>query len=787
MRAIHRKLVRDIVNSRGQVLAIALVLMAGVAMYVAYFSTFESLRRTRDVYYVTYRFADLFASAKRAPLSLVRDLAAIDGVAALDVRVVADVTLDVEGLEEPVAGRLISMTLPRGRPLNDIYLRRGREPEPGRPDEVLVSEAFAMARQIDPGDSIGAIINGRRRELQIVGVALSPEYVYSIRGGELLPDPSRFGIFWMERRSLAAAFDMEGGFNDVAISFAPRASEARIRDAVDRLLRPYGGLGAVPRRLQVSNWFLENEFVQLQTAGIFVPVIFLLVAAFLLNVSLSRIVAVQREQIAALKAVGYTNAELARHYIAWSLVVSLAGATAGIVVGAWLGSGMTGMYNDFFRFPTLLYRLSAGNVLAALAIGAAAGIAGAVVAVQRVVRLAPAVAMRPAAPERFHQTWIERAGLRRRLSPAATMVLRNTVRQPARTMLSAIGVSLAVAVLIVGLFFIDSLDVLLRLQFELAQRQDVTVAFTQPTSASAVVELRRLPGVMSVESFRSAPVEIRSGHRTRLTTILGRPIEPTLNRVIDRSRQPVSMAPAGLVMSATLARALGVQPGHTVEIALLERGRSVRRVTLSALSDEYLGTSLYMDRQALQRLIGEGETISGAFLRIDRAREADLYDRLKTLPAVSGVSLKHAALASFRETIAQNMLTLVFFNVGFAAIIAYGVVYNAARIILSERSRDLASLRVLGFTRGEVSRMLLGELGVIVILSLPVGLALGHALSTVLVRALESELYRFPLVITPRTQLFAVGVVMISALISALIVRRRVDGLDVVAVLKTRE
>jgi putative ABC transport system permease protein len=787
MHAIHRKLLRDLLQSRGQVLAIALVLMAGIAMFVAYFSTFESLRRTRDVYYSTYRFADLFASAKRAPLSVVSDLAAIDGVSALDVRVVADVTLDIAGLEEPVTGRLISMTLPRRRSLNDVYLRRGREPEPGRPNEVLVSEAFAIARRLGPGDSVGAIINGRRRELRIVGVVLSPEYVYSIRSGELLPDPSRFGVFWMERRSLAAAFDMEGGFNDVALSFGPGASEPAIRDAVDRLLRPYGGFGAVARRFQVSNWFLENEFVQLQTAGVFVPVIFLLVAAFLLNVSLNRIVAIQREQIAALKAVGYTNAELARHYMAWSLAVSLAGAATGVAVGAWLGSGMTSMYNDFFRFPTLLYRLSLGTVLAALAIGSAAGLVGAVVAVRRVARLAPAVAMRPAAPASFHQTWIERAGLRRRLSPEATMVLRNTVRQPARTALSALGVSLAVAVLIVGLFFIDSLDVLLRLQFETAQRQDVTVAFTQPVSASAIFELRRLPGVMSVESFRSAPVEIRSGQRTRQNVILGLPLEPVLNRVIDRNMEPVSIAPAGIVMSATLAGTLGVRPGQTAEIALLERGRSNKTVTLTALTDEYLGTALYMERGALQRLIGEGDTVSGVFLRVDRARETELYRRLKTLPAVSSVSLKHAALASFRETITRNMLILVFFNVGFAAIIAYGVVYNASRIILSERSRDLASLRVLGFSRAEVSRMLLGELAVIVALSLPVGLALGHALSTVVVRALESELYRFPLVITPRTQLFAVAVVLVSAIISALIVRRRVDRLDLVAVLKTRE
>jgi putative ABC transport system permease protein len=787
MRALNRKLVRDLLHSRGQVIAIALVLTAGVAMFVAYFSTFDSLWRTRAAYYADNRFADVFASATRAPLSLVAELAAVDGVARVDVRVVVDVTLDLPTIDEPATGRLISMTFPRAQPLNDVSLRLGREPEPGRTDEVLVSETFALAHDLQPGDTVGAVINGRRRDLRIVGIALSPEYVYSIRAGDLLPDPSRFGIFWMERRGLAAAFDLEGGFNDVAVRLAPGASEDAVRADLEQLLEPYGGFGTVPRRLQTSNWFLENEFLQLQTAGVIVPAIFLFVAAFLLNVSLNRLVAVQREQIAALKAVGYTNGELGAHYMGWSLCVSLAGSALGIAAGAWLGSGMTAMYNDFFRFPELLYALSPVHVVTALAIGAVAGILGAVAAVQRVTRLAPAEAMRPPAPERFRQTWIERAGLRRHLSPAARMVLRNTARQPFRTAFSALGVSLGVAVLIVGLFFVDAIEVLLRVQFETVQRQDVTVSFVEPVSAGALFELQRLPGVIAVEPLRAAPVEIRVGTRARQTAILGLPLEPSLNRVIDSAERPVSLSPTGLVMSRTLAEALGVEAGDVVEVEFRDRANFVRAVPVHRLVDEYMGASVYMEQGALHRLLREGGSITGAFLRVDRAREEQLYERLKALPAVAGVSLKRAAIESFRETIAQNMLILVAFNVGFAGIIAYGVVYNAARIVLSERSRDLASLRVLGFTRGEVSGILLGELAVIVALAMPLGLAIGQGLAAAIVAASETELYRFPLIVTPRTRLFAVGVVLAAALISGLIVRRRVDRFDLIAVLKTRE
>jgi putative ABC transport system permease protein len=787
MRAIHRKLFRDLANVRSQAIAIALVLSAGIAMYVAYYSTFDSLQRTRAAYYTDYRFADLFANAKRAPLSLASRFLDIDGVAQADARVVVDVTLDLPGVTEPMTGRLISMDFPRRRPLNDVFLRSGREPDAGRPDEVLVSEAFAEKRRLGPGSQIGAIINGHRRNLRIVGVALSPEYVYSIRPGDLLPDSKRLGIFWLERRALGAAFNMEGGFNDLALRLSPGADEPAVMAAVDSLLEPYGSLGTIPRRLQTSAWFLNNELNQLQTAGIIVPAIFLAVAAFLLNVSLNRIVAVQREQIAALKAVGYSNGELARHYLGWSLVISLTGAVAGIAIGKWLGLGMVGLYNDFFKFPALVHKVAPVYVVRALMIGGGAGVVGALAAVRHVVSLAPAEAMRPPAPERYRQTLVERFGLQQRLAPAVRMVLRNTATQPIRTSLAVIGMSLAVAILIVGLFFVDAIQELLRAEFEVMQRQDVTLTFTEPASAAAVYELASFGGVLSTETTRAVPVDIRHGHLSRRTAITGLPPDPQLNRVLDRDLNPVPLAVDGLVMSATLGDVLDVKAGELVEVRVLEGARPIRQVRVQRLVHDYMGMSAYMTQESLHRLMREAGSISGAYLRIDASQEASLYERLKRTPVVAGVLLKRAAVQSFKETIAQNMNTMILFNVLFAGLIAGGVVYNASRIILSERSRDLASLRVLGFTRREVSAILLGELAVIVVCALPIGLVLGQGLGAMVIWATDSELYRFPLIVTARTRLFAVTVVTVSAIISGLIVRRRVDTLDLVAVLKVRE
>ena len=787
MRAINRKLFRDLRLMRSQAIAIALVLAAGIAMYVAYFSVFDSLQKTRAAYYADNRFADVFAGVKRAPLALASRIRDIDGVAQADVRVVVDVTVDLPGVTEPMTGRLISMDFPRGRPLNDVTMRRGREPEPGRPDEVLINEGFAEKRNLGPGDAIGAIINGHRRTLRIVGTALTPEYVYAIRTGDLLPDPSRLAILWMERQALGAAFNMEGGFNDVSLRLAPGASEPAVMAALDDVLAPYGAFGSVPQRLQTSAWFLSNELKQLQTAGVFVPSIFLLVAAFLLNVSLNRIVAVQREQIAALKAVGYTNGELARHYMGWSVIISIGGAVIGAGLGKWLGVGMVNMYNEFFKFPDLSHHVAPEYILRALVIGAVSGLAGALTAVRHVVKLAPAEAMRPPAPEHFRQTLIERLGFQRRMAPAIRMILRNTASSPIRTTLAIFGVGLAVSILVVGLFFIDAIDELLRVQFEVIQRQDVTVTFAEPASSSAVYDLQRLPGVQQVESTRGVPVEIRYGHRSRRTAITALEQEPALNRVIDSSLRPVPLAAEGLVMSVTLGQVLDVHAGDVVELRVLEGTRPVRQATVQRLVDDYMGANAYMTVDALHRLMREAGSVSGAYLRVDAAAETSLLERLKRTPVVAGVLLKRAMVQSFKDTIMQNMMTMILFNVLFAGLIAYGVVYNASRIILSERGRDLASLRVLGFTRREASAILLGELAVIVIAAIPVGLAIGQGLGALLVWATNSELYRFPFIVTGRTRLFAVVVVVVSAAISGLIVRRRVDHLDLVAVLKVRE
>jgi putative ABC transport system permease protein len=783
---LDRKLLRDLWQMRGQALAIALVIGSGLAMFVMYFSNFDSLRRTQRLYYERQRFAEVFASLKRAPQPVAQRLATVPGVAAVDTRVVAEVTLDVPGLPEPAAGRLVSIPA-SGRPrLNDVFLRQGRWIEPGRPDEILASEAFAVANHLVPGSRLAAVINGRRRSLTVVGLALSPEYVYSIRPGELIPDDRRFGVLWMERRALASAFDMEGGFNDVSLALVPGASLPDVIAGVDRLLEAWGGLGAIPRRLQLSHWTLDNELQQLRTFGLVVPAIFLGVAAFLLNVALTRALALQRSQIAALKALGYSDRELAWHYLKWALVIAALGAVLGTAAGGWLGAAMIELYNQFFRFPMLDYRLSAGVALGAVAVALAAAALGAALAVRRAVRIPPAEAMRPEPPARYRASAVERL-LGARLTHVSRMVLRNIERQPLRAGASVLGIALATAILAVGFFFIDAIDEVVSLQFERVQRQDASVVFFEPASPGAFHELRALPGVLHAEPLRSVPARVRFGHRERRLAVTGLPADATLQRVVDTSGRVVTLPEHGLVLSRTLAGVLGAGRGDTVTVEVLEGRRPVRDVVVAGLVDEYMGLAAYMEIGALRRLLREGATLSGANLQVDEAALDVLYRRLKATPRVAAVNLTRAALASFRDVMTQNTRITTVLNLVFAGIIAFGVVYNAARISLSERTRELASLRVLGFTRAEISLVLLGELSVLTLTALPLGLALGWGLGLLILSSLESEVYRFPLAATPQGMAWSCLAIIAAAALSGLVVRRRLDHLDLVAVLKSPE
>jgi putative ABC transport system permease protein len=788
MKALDRKVLRDLRLLWSQALTIALVVASGIGGFIATLSAVDSLGQARDGFYAAGHFADVFAEVKRAPDGIAARIAEVPGVIDLQTTVESFARVTVPGSIDPVMGQLIGLDTRHPQRLNQVLLRSGRWPEAGSHAggalQAVVNESFADAHRLKPGSTVSALVNGKRRALRITGTALSPEYIF---GGIMgMPDMRAFGVFWIDKDELAAALDMRGAFSRVALKLSPSASEPQVLAAVTRLLARFGGAPAHGRDEQPSHGMLDNEIREQRVLGTVLPAIFLAVAGFLLHVVTARLVATQREQVAALKALGYRDRSIALHYLKLVAPMVLGGYLLGLVLGSTMGAMLTGLYAEFFRFPIFEHHISPALAWIGLAIVAATAVLGTLSAIAATVRLSPAEAMRPPAPGNYRRALLERVP-RLRLAPALRMILRNIDRRPLRAALTTGGIAAAVAIVIMGNFFRDAMDSIVDTQFNLAMRSDVIVWMTDPIEAAAGRELARLPGVLQVEAGRRLAVRFSHGHRSEKGLLDGHADLPLLQRVIDVDQRLV-LAPAdGLLMTDRLARKLGVRPGDTVTVEIREGRREELQVVLQGTVRDMMGLNAFIRRDTLNAMLRDSDLANFFSLRVGASALPRLLEATQGLPRVAGAFSKSTMLRNMQEITARNVRIMSAILTAFAAVIAVGVVYNNARIALAERSWELASLRVLGFTRAEVSVLLLGELALGIAIALPLGMFLGWALTHAVVKLMANDQFLFPVVIQPRTYAWAAICVVAAGVASALVVRRRIDRLDMVAALKTRE
>lgn len=783
--ALHRKLLRELLRLWAQVLAIALVMAAGVATLLIGIGTYQSLERTREAYYQSHHLANVFATVTRAPGSMLAKIGAMDGVLAVDGRIVKVALADIEGLEQPASVRLISLPQQQAGTLNRLYLRSGRLPEAANHMEAVVSEIFAQAHGFREGSQFGVVVNGAWRQVTITGIALAPDHVYAIAPGEITPNSGRFGILWAPERTLAAAYDLGGAFNAVSVQLAPGTPEDAVITELDRLLDPFGAQGAHGRSQLTSHAYLDAELQQLRSMSEVLPPVFLLVAAFLVNMTLTRLIALEREQIGLLKAIGYSGRAIAWHYVEFVLLIAIIGLVIGTSFGVWAGNALTELYTRFYSFPVLVFSREPSLYAIAGGITLSAAVVGAIRAVRAAAALPPAVAMSPPAPPTYRRHSTRRLHLP--LRQTGVMVMRHLLHRPWRSGGGIVGIALSVAVLVGSLWSVGGVEFMIDYSFNRTERQDAIVNFTSSKPLAATAEIARLPGVLSAEPFRAVGVEIGHAQVTRQIALMGRPATSPLTRILDADLKVVPIPPQGVLLTRSLAGILGVSPGDSVDIRLLDGERQRHQLHVAAVVESYLGLGAYMDMAALQALIGEGNRISGVNVTIDSLHQSELFAALKRSPSLGHISLQAAALTQFRATMAQNMYVMIAVLVGLASLIAFGVVYNFARISLSEQGREMASLRVLGFTRGEVSALLLTEIAILTLLAQPLGWFLGVLVARGMVEGFSSELFSMPLIIGPDVFATASLAVVAAALVSGLVVRRRVDRLDLIAVLKTRE
>ncbi|MBP6506812.1 MAG: FtsX-like permease family protein [Opitutaceae bacterium] len=788
MSHLDLKLIRDLRALKSQAFAVALVMACGLAMMIMTRSLILSLETTRDDYYREHRFAQVFSRLKRAPQSVAGQLAAIPGVAAVQTGIALQATLDLPGMDEPATGLILSLPERGELQLNRLYLRRGRLLVGRAPaGEILAGEAFAEANHLQPGSEISAVLYGRRQSFRIAGIVLSPEFVFEAPPGAALPNNKTYGVFWMPYKELATASNLDGAFNNVALTLAPGFAEGSVIAAVDRILEPYGGRGAYGRASHPSHTRLRDEINVLRGLSIGFPLVFLSVAAFMTNAVMSRQITLQREQIAMLKACGFSNRQLGWHYLKFALAIVLVGTGLGALGGIALGHRLVVMYHLFFRFPLLEFQLAQDVLVTAVFVCALAAITGVWGAVRQAVRLPPAEAMRPEPPANFRPALIERLRLGRAFTASFRMALRNIERRPARALLTSVALALATGILVVPSSFRDGINYVLDFQWDLIQRQTVAVSLIEPGPARAIADFRALPGVIAAEPLRSAPVELSAGNQHRRLGLFGLPARGSLNRVIGADGRQLTLPAHGIVLSAKLAEVLQIRPGELLHLRVLDGKRPELTVPVAALSEDFAGTAAFMEIGALNHLLGEGDRINGAYLTVAAGRWHEFLRATKQTPRIGNVVIKAAIREGFRTTTAESIGLIQKIYLAFATVVAFGIVYNSARISLSERQRELATLRVIGFTRGEVGAVLIGELVLLTLVALPFGLLIGSGLAHVILQSVNTEFVRLPLILTPANYAFAVLVVSVASLLSAILACRRLNQLDLVGVLKARD
>lgn len=786
MTALDRKMLRDLRRVWAQALAIAAVLACGIMMMVAMTMTQATLRGTQAAYYERYRFADVFAGVTRAPRAVVAEAQAIDGVAQAEGRIGFQAVLDIDGLESPASARILSLPA-GGAVLNVPLLRAGRLPDPDHADEVAINQPFGEANDLPPGAHFRAVLNGRLRDLTVTGWLLSPEFVYTIAPGAMMPDDRRYGIVWMSEAAAEATMDMGGAINEIALRLTRGADQRAVIDALDRLLDRYGGTGAYGRDRQISHAFLDGEMTQLGVLATVIPPIFLVVAAFLVNMVLGRLIKQERTQIGLLKAIGYSTNTIAWHYLKLAMLIGFTGAALGVALGQWIGTGLIAQYHQYFRFPVYLRDPAGGTMLLAAGLGMVTAALGGLQAVRASVRLPPAEAMSPPAPPAFSRGLLDRAVGALRVRQTSMMILRSILRWPGRAAITLFGVMTSVALLVASYFMFDSVAIMADITFSLSNRQQVTLVLARSQPESVVLDALGLPGVRQAEGAYSMPVRLVHGHRTRLSSVAAHYEGEALARLLEDDGRAVPLPADGLVVPQRLAEVLDVTVGDVLRVEMLAPPREVLDLPVAAIIDQGFGQETHIAAPALFAAMRVAPQVNRINLLADPDALPALNAAIKVTPAVAGLTDWHEVRRQFDATLQQNMFTMLAIQTVIGLMTAIGVVYNAARIQVSERSHELASLRVLGFTRWEVGYVLVGEIMVLTLVAIPIGWALGYAIAAGLVGEMSTDLMSIPFVVTQRTYALAGIAVFAASLVAVLLVRRRLDRMDLAMALKARE
>lgn len=792
MRVLHRKLLRDIRDAAGLLLVVVAIIGIGTGSFVGLRTSYAILTASQADYYRQYRLADFWVDLKKAPLTAVDPIAAFSGVASLQTRVVFDVILDLRDEARPITGRLISTpTHGFAHTINGLHLLRGTGFTGRSDEEVILSDPFAEAHGLNPGDSIAMILNRKRQHFRVVGTAISPEYVYMVRGtGDLIPNPESFGVLYIPEQYAREAFDFDNACNQIVGRLVPGKQQQlpALFDRIERRLDPYGVIATTPRSLQASNRFLSDEIRGLGASAAIMPAIFLGVAALILNVLMTRLVERQRTVVGTLKALGHGNPAVVRHFLAFGVIVGLAGGLVGALIGNALATAMVEMYKGFFQFPSFLRHTYPGLLLTGVGISMVFAVGGSLKGARAALRLHPAEAMRQRPPERGGAIVLERlTWLWKRLGFRTQLALRNVFRNRGRTLTGVVSCALAAAIVFCSLALYDGMRYLIDFQFDHVMRSDVDLALRDETSRRSFYEARMLPAVRYVEPTFGLACQLRHGAHARRMGVIGLPRPHRLTVPVDADAQPIEIPLAGLVLTSKLAELLEVRVGDTLELTPIRGRRDTYDVPVAAVAKTYIGVGAYADLHYLSELVGEAAAINGLQMRVDPAHQADLFRAVKGLPNVQAITINAEARANLEDTFVRTSVVSLGLLILFAGMMAFGAILNASMVEISDRLREVSTLRVIGYDPSAVAAIFLRQNVIVCLLGMVAAIPLSYAMLHGAALGYDSELFRMPVIIHARSVIGAAALMSLFIIVSQVFVYRRIRRLDWLEGVKVKE
>ncbi len=789
---LAKKLLNFIKHNKGQYAAATAVVVVGIMVYISLQTTYYNLSQSQSKFYRENNFADYYFQVVKAPEAVTKQISSIPGVKRVTGRIQKDVPIFKTNQDRATA-RLVSYTLPMDDELNRITLEKGRSfaaSQSGSSVEAVVDPKFGPANGISWGDTITVVVDGKERFVNIVGSANSPEFIYPMKdAADILPDPAKFGIFMLENRQAQQLLDMDGQINQVLIEFLPGSDQTRIVESVEDILKPYGMLTSYPRKYQLSHAVLQAKLDGIGSVALYIPAIFLLMAAVIQFIILRRMVKTQRTQIGVMKALGYNNSQIMMHYTLYALAVSSVGAVLGIALGNLMAGGISDLFSFYFNLPGGLKSFDLGTIINALTLSVGIGMVAGLTGSRGVLYIQPAEAMRPEPPRSSSRSWLEKwPALWGAFSPGWKMTLRNIGRNRGRFTVTVVGVMFAVSLLIIAFFYNDAVDYMMKKYFYQGETYDITVRFNSVVSEDELINISRLDGVRCVEAFMEVPVKIHFRGKGEDEILLAYPENMNMKKLQGENGQLIRVPGEGIIINQRTADKLGIIVGDQVEVETLMTTGPIHIETayIAGVTQQLFGGGSYINLDQANRILGERHAATGAMIDVQADKIDEIQNQLDGMLGIASVLSRQKEIQIFQEEMSAvtGAMSIIIF---FAVVLGFAIIYNASVINFSERRRELTTLRVMGFTLHEISALMLKENILLMVGGIILGLPFGKLMVKSYVESAATEQFTLPVIIYPATYLFSAIGGIIFVMVAHYFAVRGIRELDLVATMKNTD